>query len=363
MNISLIYRVNAAVPENLGVLLKMDGQQKAFNQLGHVCDVYYHRNGDIIKRDHEGREFILETVTYKNRSFSFKDFFNALSKVSNITNADLLYIRYPFSTPAFLNFVRRFKKDQIVIEMPTYPYQKEWKGLSRMFLGVDKYYSAKLKDYCQAIVHYGKEQEIFNIKTIASSNGVDTSLFPLVQNNRAQGLKMIAVGKFNYWHGLDRLISGIAGLSDKELLNDIELKVVGEGEVISTLKQQVVNLGLQGNVIFCGVKRGKELDELFNQSNLGIGTLAIHRKDVIINSSLKHREYASRGLPFMYAGNDPDFTDCKWAYNISETEEDVDLKSVMSILEANNFNSVEIKKYSEECLDWRVKVSGILERL
>lgn len=363
MNISMIYRVNAAVPENLGVLLKMNGQQNAFNQLGHVCDAYYHRDGDIIKRDASGKENVLESITYRKRSFSFRDFFNVLSKIPTIMDTDLLYIRYPFSTPAFLNFIKRFRSDQVVIEMPTYPYQKEFKGLSRMFLSIDKYYSSKLKKYCKSIIHYGGEPEIFGVKTIKSSNGINSSRFPLVQNHGVKGLKMIAVGKFNYWHGLDRLINGMYAIKEKDLLNDIDLKIVGDGVVIYGLKKLVIELGLEDHVTFYGVKKGDELDLLFDQSNLGIGTLAIHRKDVIINSSLKHREYASRGLKFIYAGDDLDFTDCEWAVNISASEEYVQIEEVIINLERDQTEGVEIKKYSDEYLDWKVKISRILKQL
>ena len=358
MRVALIYRVNVASSDAVGVVLKMNGQQKAFAHLGYDCIAYYHRDGEIIKRSHNGKEEIISSVTYRRRSFSFKDFFNILLSEESIDHADLIYIRYPFSTPAFLNFVRRFRKEQVVIEMPTYPYDKEWSGLAKMFLRVDKYYSNKLKHYCHSIVHFGKEDKIFGIKTIQSANGIDTKSFPLVQNQNVDGLKMITVGNFNYWHGLDRLIKGMGKSQNK----NIQLNIVGDGTIIPDLQELVNHLELEGKVKFCGVKRGKELDVLFDKSNLGIGTLGIHRKEVSINSSLKHREYASRGIPFIYAGDDPDFENASWTHKISATEESVDIDSVSQFLEKVKTSNTAIKNFASDNLDWKIKLEGILAK-
>jgi len=357
MKVALIYRVNIASPDNVGVVLKMNGQQNALTNMGHDCIAYYHRDGDIIKRNQRGTEEIITTVTYRRRSFSFKDFFNQLSSESEIGSSDLIYIRYPFSTPAFLNFIRRFKKEQVIIELPTYPYDGEWTGFSKMYLTVDKFYAGKLKDYCKAIVHFGKEEKIFGIDTIRSSNGIDTEAFPLVNNQKVKGLKMIAVGKFNYWHGLDRLLKGMENAS----IDGTQLNIVGDGAVIPELKVLVKELQLEKKVNFCGIKRGKELNALFNQSNLGIGTLGIHRKKVAINSSLKHREYASRGLPFIYAGNDPDFEDTSWTHTIPESEDNVNLNDIQLFLSQLKTSAKEINQFAKENLSWEIKLRRILE--
>jgi len=359
MKVSLIYRVNEADVSNIGVLLKMKGQQNAFNQMGHECVAYYHRNGEFIKRSPQGKEEVIDVISYRKRRFSFKDFFNKLSNVEVIKKADLVYIRYPFSTPAFLNFVRGLRKEQIIIELPTYPYKNEWSGFFKLFLGMDSFYANKLKAHCRAIVHFGKEDKIFGIRTIRSSNGIDVSSFPLVQNAQVSGLKMIAVGKFNYWHGLDRLIKGMAAANR----DDIKLKIVGNGPVIKELQSLVEELDLSRSVIFCGIKKGKGLDALFDESNLGIGTLGIHRKGLQYNSSLKHREYCIRGLPFILSTKDNGFDKaCKFALYFPADESPVDINEIYR-LNLMNLKKEEIRNYGVKKVSWKSILENIIDQL
>jgi hypothetical protein len=49
------------------------------------------------------------------------------------------------------------------------------------------------------------------------------------------------------------------------------------------------------------------LDELFEQADMGIGSLARHRSGITHIKTLKNREYAARGLPFIYSEMDSDF--------------------------------------------------------
>ena len=52
---------------------------------------------------------------------------------------------------------------------------------------------------------------------------------------------------------------------------------------------------------------GKELDELFDLADFAIGSLARHRSHIDKIKTLKNREYAARGIPFIYSETDEDF--------------------------------------------------------
>jgi hypothetical protein len=60
---------------------------------------------------------------------------------------------------------------------------------------------------------------------------------------------------------------------------------------------------------FHGELHGKELDTLFDQMDLGISSLGIHRVGLQEASVLKSREYFARGLPFVYAYSDSDLNE------------------------------------------------------
>ena len=51
----------------------------------------------------------------------------------------------------------------------------------------------------------------------------------------------------------------------------------------------------------------EELDELFNEADFAIGSLARHRSGIDKIKTLKNREYAARGIPFAYSETDGDF--------------------------------------------------------
>lgn len=356
MKVALIYRVDFDDPKTLGVQKKQIDQQNAFIELGYDCDAFYHRKGNLVKRTGD-TEDIISSIPYKPSSFKFKDFFKALGKALSSEQYDQFYIRYPIASAAFLNFLKE-QKANTTIEVPTYPYANEWKGIQRLYIPIATYYQNQLKKYCQNIVHFGNEKQLFGIPTICIANGINPERYSLIENNKVDQLHMIAVGNFNYWHGLDRLIKGMHSLKDKS----VKLKVVGSGMIIPKLKTQVDELNLQSQVQFFPATNGKELDQLFDQSNLGVGTLAIHRKGVKINSSLKHREYTSRGLPFFYAGRDLDFEDCAFAMELKEVEKEVDCKALKNWHSALTASKNDIRNYAISQLSWKVKLKEVIAR-
>jgi glycosyltransferase involved in cell wall biosynthesis len=357
MKIALIYRVDYDDPKTLGVQNKQMDQQSAFIELGLECDAYYHRKGKIIRRGVDNKESVIATLTYKRNRFNLKDFFSELANQIVVSSYNKFYIRYPIATGSFLKFLKQ-QKTFTVIEVPTYPFKAEWVGLQRLYLPVANYFQSQLKKYCQHLVHFGEEKELFGIPTINIANGINPEKYPLSIGSKSEGLKMIAVGNFGYWHGLDRLIEGMAMSADK----NIKLKIVGEGSIIPDWKELVSKHKLDKQVEFYPFTNGEELDQLFNQADIGIGTLAIHRKGVKINSSIKHREYVARGLPFVYAGEDKDFVDCDFALRVEESEEIISVDKLMQWRETLRVSVNRISEYANNKLSWTSKLSTVVEK-
>lgn len=72
----------------------------------------------------------------------------------------------------------------------------------------------------------------------------------------------------------------------------------------------ITHYHIEKQVIFHGQKMGKELDELFDLADFAIGSLARHRSHIDKIKTLKNREYAARGIPFIYSETDEDLTVC-----------------------------------------------------
>ena len=75
--------------------------------------------------------------------------------------------------------------------------------------------------------------------------------------------------------------------------------MVGDGEPVRDYKRIVREYGLEKNVVFYGMKYGAELDDIYDQCDIGVEALGWHRTNVTLSSSLKSKEYAAKGLPFI----------------------------------------------------------------
>ena len=84
--------------------------------------------------------------------------------------------------------------------------------------------------------------------------------------------------------------------------------------------------------------------------------MGIHRKGVLYDSSLKHREYCSRGLPFILSAPDLDFPRrviLSWNMCLIMIP-DINLESLLEVFLKwkEKDRRKEIRKYAEEHLTW-----------
>jgi len=163
---------------------------------------------------------------------------------------------------------------------------------------------------------------------------------------------------------LDRLVKGIAD-ADIFTVKKIRLVIVGDGPAIPELKDLVSEQDLGQQVTFVGEKIGAELDKLFDNADVGIGTLGIHRKNIKIDSSLKHRGYAARGLAFILCTKDMDFPRShEYVKYYDETEKAIDIESLLAFgIKMKQVDPNEIRKYAEKKLSWEAKTNRILEEV
>jgi hypothetical protein len=68
---------------------------------------------------------------------------------------------------------------------------------------------------------------------------------------------------------------------------------------------------------------------VFNRADLGIGSLARHRSNVTYIKTLKNREYAARGIPFIYSETDTDFENMPYILKVPADESPIDIKKII----------------------------------
>lgn len=279
------------------------------------------------------------------------------------------------ANPFLIRLFRKLRKLGIkaVTEIPTYPYDQEFATFSRqerLGLKIDQMFRNQLAREMSAIVTFSDEERIFGQRTIRISNGVDFDSIPLHQFKPVDdAIHLIGVAEVHLWHGYDRLIAGLGEYymntsSPRNIVFHIvggvdpfDLYGGGDYPGIQTLIDQY---GLQEHVVFHGQLFGEELDKVFNQSCFAIGSLARHRSGIKVIKTLKNREYATRGVPFIYSEQDSDFDHQPYVVKAVPDESPIDIQQILDFIDTHHFRPEEIRK-TVESLSWKIQMRKVVD--
>ncbi len=201
------------------------------------------------------------------------------------------------------NLRKRYSKAFFLLEIPTYPYVKEYLQSKTMW---PWYFKEKLHKKCLAayidriVTVSDCGSYIWGIKTIVAQNGVDVeSIVPISEKigDDVGSLRIIAVAQFQPSHGYERVIDGLYDYYSKGGEKRIELHMVGEGSECNRYKKMTKRLGLNGFVFFHGMLDGNELENCYKDKDIGLGEFGLYKRGLYESGSLKVREYLARGLP------------------------------------------------------------------
>ena len=290
---------------------------------------------------------------------------------------ELVYARcFMNANPWLIHFFKKLRDAGVhaVTEIPTYPYDAEFVGFpfqTRMNLKVDQLFRHKLYAQMDAIVTFSDAKEIFGQRTINISNGVDFGSIPLhkpvITNDE---LHLIGVAEVHYWHGYDRLIAGIGEYYKNGGKRDVFFHIVG-GVASCEMHDSMHAPGyielmekyhVKDRVIFHGQLFGDELDAVFNQCQFAIGSLARHRSGITNIKTLKNREYATRGIPFIYSEQDSDFDEQPYVLKIPADESPVDMNKIWNFMDSFQMKPVEIRKTVEH-LTWTIQMQKVVDNV
>ena len=363
--------------ENDGIYKKLLYQKKALESLGHNVDFISNQklknSIDRIISYYDKKEKILNSFSLKwiklTRYIYFNDIYNEVIK----NKYDILYIRYAQTAmPFFNNFLKKVKRDskiKIILEIPTYPYDGEnlkFKGLKKIKLYLEKLYRKNLYKYIDKIVTFSEDKEIFRIPCINIANGIDLDEVKLINKNEAnEYINFISVSAIRYWHGIDRFLYSL--LEYKKLGGNEKVKfhIVGEGIDTPKIKKIIEkNKVLEDIVILHGAKQGKDLDAIYNISDIAVGSLGFNRIKLEKGSTLKVREYCAKGLPFIVGYNDISFSNkLLFYYQVLNDETLLDIDQIIRWYKNLKVTPEEIRKYAEENLSWNIQMKKVLKNI
>ena len=362
MKILLVYKVDVEDLGSSGVVQKMYDQSTAMQGLGHDVQLAFIRGSKIVTG-----VSVFKADAIRNKQY-IKNilFFQILSEYTQIHRFDIVYIRYPFSSPYFIHWLSHISEVdpicKIVLEIPTFPYFKEFKGFRNIGLLLDWWYRRFLKKYVYRIVLIGHQDELWGIETIKITNGIEVKKIEVFESERKEGVvKLLAVGNWQNWHGLDRILCGLGQYYLKQQSVLITLDVIGGGSLIQRLKQQVQKLNLEKYVIFHGEVHHSQLDRYFHSADIGIGTLGNHRIGLTEHSPLKHREYCCYGLPFILSTYDKDFHhDLDFVQYFPSDDSPISCELLLDFYNKTLHINSKVRRYAIQNLSWEKRMNYIL---
>lgn len=284
---------------------------------------------------------------------------------------EFVYIRSNHNANPFtISMVRQMKRAgmKVVMEIPTYPYDTEYaaQGMERQIM-VDKLFRGRLARQLDAIVTFSDYAQIFGQRTIRISNGIDFGSVSMKRrvNDTTHELNLIGVAEIHEWHGFDRLVRGLAAYYSQPRSYVVRFHVVGyffsaEGE--RAFRQLISDCKMEQYVILHGKQHGAQLDELFNQCDFGIGSLGRHRVGIQKIKTLKNREYAARGIPFVYSETDDDFDNQPYVLKVAADESPVDISRIISFYQNLTLTATQIRD-SISSLSWEHQMRRVLNGL
>lgn len=285
---------------------------------------------------------------------------------SKTNGMDFVYFRHDVFTRQLIKNLKLLKEKNITVlyEIPTYPYDRNSnKPINWFMRQKDKYWRNHVRGLIDYIVDYSDSEEIFGCKTINVFNGIDVN-FVTRRSYKAHGdtINLIGVALLARAHGFDRIIHALNGYDENKCGKKIVFHIVGEGDAKKELVALTEELELGDKVVFHGFKSGSELDEIYDIADVGVGTLALHRRirDSKV-SSLKTKEYCAKGLPFISCENDDAFSteNFPFVYIVGQNEDEIDLyalvewyKKLLEEYGGNEKMAETIRNYASRNLAW-----------
>lgn len=366
---------------NGGVTKKIFSQVSELSRLRQDIELVLVSVGDV---HYPSCDFL---TTYRVDNVPMGDFLGRIKRAREISKIfgevidslspnDVLYYRYTSAFPLYYpkNYFKLFRTCKIVTEHQTKELDERKLTDSTLGYWSDYLFGKLLRKQSDAIVGVTDEITQYEIARagepekphLTIGNGFAVQSVPVREapHYTDNDLHLLCVANVNRWHGLDRLLRGLAAYDGTP---KVILHIAGDGPELPHLQQLTEELGIGDRVIFHGFTTGKALDDLFDQCHVAVGSLGIHRKGLTQTSELKGREYCARGIPYIIACDDPDFpADFPYILHLPADESPIDIGQILAFAQevcADPDHPQKMRRYAEEHLDWSVKMKKLKDFL
>lgn len=378
----ILFIVYHGFSEYSGITKKIRYQVKGLRENGHDVRLCYY---DFAENGHRCRyidDKIIKDYGKGNwAAFRQRLDYDCIFDYCVRESIEFVYARcFQNANPWLIHYFKKLKKAGIhaVTEIPTYPYDSEFKYVNntqRIGFRIDQLFRHRLYQQQDALVTFSDATEIFGQHTIRISNGVDFDSIPLHQpsaiSHQSSALHLIGVAEVHIWHGYDRLIAGLGEYYKNGGKREVVFHIVGgvhpnerykANEYHPGFQTIIDKYGIADKVVFHGTMFGKELDDVFNQCQFAIGSLARHRSGITIIKTLKNREYATRGIPFIYSEQDSDFDHQPYIIKAPANESPIDIQQIINFIDDFNLKPEDIRKTVGN-LAWKIQMQRVVDEV
>ncbi|NQV30785.1 MAG: hypothetical protein HQ508_07855 [Candidatus Marinimicrobia bacterium] len=267
-------------------------------------------NLKYIKVDFPSNKFI-KAISQKLFRYKY------IEKHVDMSGYDAVILRYPLAFGVGVTHFYRKYGNKIYTEHHTNEGAELRKIGSTKIIGIafslyEDFRKGAILKYCRGLIGVTDEirrHEISFVPKIPShtmSNGINVSRVRIAKrggrdDNRLHIIFLAA--RFAPWHGLDYAILGI-----QKYIGDVPLTLHVVGNISNISQIMDFKNSSLAILIYHGELHNEQLDNLFDQIDIGISSLGIHRIGLHEASVLKTREYFARGIPFVYGYDDSDLT-------------------------------------------------------
>jgi hypothetical protein len=303
----------------------------------------------------------------------------AVSALSIIPKIDIAYFRRGLASLAYFGALRAFhyRRIKIVMEVPTHPRLGEIRSqrslLRRALLIADaclqRVYAAGKVDLFVVIGHSVADR-LAGRTAVNAVNGIDCRNLPTRHVREPDGsIHLLALASMARWQGYDRLIRGLEAYYFNGGNTPVHVHLVGD-EADGSLgewRELAVSLSLANFIHIEGALYDAALDRLFDECDLGVASLALHRTGRQATSTLKVCEYMARGIPFVYATPEiavpPDFP---YALKVAAGEEPLDIYQIVRFAQSLCTDEQVVQSmrtFARDTMTWEAQLGRVLSHL
>lgn len=340
-----------------GVGIKVHSQVKGFEELGYnVYCASYGEDGAYLYNKADKK-----LLKKKGRIPKRILFLSALLKHVKEQSYDVCYIRFPYVDWHLKQIIKKLKRNgaKIYIEIPTYPIYiptRQQDGLaSAIIYRMHTFFSKDLKNYIEKVLYIGNTaDDIWGCEAELIPNGCNVEQFALKKqmNEDKDELVLIVVAAMFSRHGFERLLDGMADYYRNGTPETVvKLYMVGEGPERENYQQFAKENHLEEYIIFTGAQSGAALEELFDKSDVAVAALGMYKEDIHQASTLKVKEYLSRGIPFVYACDEISLSkELPYVLKVENQPGNLDIKKVVDF-----YKEVKDKDFREEMRTYAIE--------